>query len=56
MADSEIGEGNPADIPSAADLFNPTTSARVVLMQNVVPILSTVGALVTFWLLFTFVW
>ena len=56
VAESEIGEGDPANIPSAADLFNPTTSARVVLMQNVVPILSTVGALVTFWLLFTFVW
>ncbi|PAU83369.1 inorganic phosphate transporter [Halorubrum salipaludis] len=51
-----IGEGDPSDIPSASDLFNPTTSARVVLMQNVVPILSTVGALVTFTLLFRFVW
>ncbi|GAB3697153.1 inorganic phosphate transporter [Halorubrum pallidum] len=51
-----IGEGDPSDIPSAADLFNPTTSARVVLMQNVVPLLSTVGALVTFTLLFRFVW
>jgi len=52
----EIGEGDPSNIPSAADLFNPTTSARVVLMQNVVPLLSTVGALVTFTLLFRFVW
>jgi len=51
-----IGEGDPSDIPSASDLFNPGTSARVVLMQNVVPILSTVGALVTFTLLFRFVW
>ncbi|QKY17201.1 inorganic phosphate transporter [Halorubrum sp. CBA1229] len=51
-----IGEGDPTDIPSASDLFNPSTSARVVLMQNVVPILSTVGALVTFTLLFRFVW
>ncbi|MDZ5809870.1 inorganic phosphate transporter [Halorubrum sp. AD140] len=51
-----IGEGDPADIPSASDLFNPSTSARVVLMQNVVPILSTVGALVTFTVLFRFVW
>jgi len=51
-----IGEGDPSDIPSASDLFNPTTSARVVLMQNVVPLLSTVGALVTFTLLFRFVW
>ncbi|RLM77119.1 inorganic phosphate transporter, partial [Halobellus sp. Atlit-38R] len=39
-----------------SDLFNPGTSARVVLMQNVVPILSTVGALVTFAVLFRFVW
>ncbi|ELZ46109.1 phosphate transporter [Halorubrum californiense DSM 19288] len=51
-----IGEGDASDIPSASDLFNPATSARVVLMQNVVPILSTVGALVAFTLLFTFVW
>ena len=51
-----IGEGDANDVPSASDLFNPGTSARVVLMQNVVPILSTVGALVTFSALFTFVW
>ena len=51
-----IGEGDPTDVHSASDLFNPSTSARVVLMQNVVPILSTVGALVTFTLLFRFVW
>ncbi|QUO48556.1 inorganic phosphate transporter [Halorubrum ruber] len=52
----EIGEGDASDIPSASDLFNPGTSARVVLMQNIVPILSTVGALVTFTALFAFVW
>ena len=51
-----IGEGDASDVPSASDLFNPGTSARVVLMQNVVPILSTVGALVTFTALFTLVW
>ena len=51
-----IGEGDASDVPSASDLFNPGTSARVVLMQNVVPILSTVGALVTFAALFAFVW
>ena len=51
-----IGEGGPEDVPSATNLFNPSTSARVVLMQNVVPILSTVGALVTFTALFSFVW
>ncbi|MFD1569334.1 inorganic phosphate transporter [Halorubrum laminariae] len=53
---TDIGEGDPSDIPSASDLFNPSTSARVVLMQNVVPLLSTIGALVTFTLLFQFVW
>ena len=51
-----IGEGDASDVPSASDLFNPGTSARVVLMQNVVPILSTVGALVTFTALFTLIW
>jgi len=52
----DIGEGGPEDVPSATNLFNPSTSARVVPMQNVVPILSTVGALVTFAVLFSFVW
>ena len=52
----EIGEGDASNVPSASDLFNPATSARVVLMQNVVPILSTVGALVTFSALFAFLW
>ena len=51
-----IGEGGAEDVPSATNLFNPSTSARVVLMQNVVPILSTVGALVAFTALFSFVW
>jgi len=52
----EIGEEDPEDTPSAAELFNPETTGRVVLMQNVVPILSTVGAYATFRLLFAFVW
>jgi len=43
-----IGEEEPDDIPSAADLFNPGTTARVVLMQNVVPVISTVGAYLVF--------
>ncbi|MFB6360390.1 MAG: inorganic phosphate transporter, partial [Halobacteriales archaeon] len=51
-----IGEEEPADIPTAADLFDPTTTGRVIVMQNLVPILSTVGAYLTFLLLFTFVW
>ena len=36
------------DIPAAADLFNPSTTARVILMQNVVPLISTVGAYLVF--------
>ncbi|NIB98403.1 inorganic phosphate transporter [Halobacterium sp. R2-5] len=43
-----IGEEEPDDIPSAADLFDPGTTARVVVMQNVVPMLATVGAYLTF--------
>jgi phosphate/sulfate permease len=43
-----IGEEEPEDIPSASDLFDPGTTARVVLMQNVVPMLATVGAFLTF--------
>jgi PiT family inorganic phosphate transporter len=52
----DIGEEDPEEIPAAADLFDPATTGRVIVMQNVVPILSTVGAYVTFWLLFAFVW
>jgi len=44
----KIGEEEPEDIPAASDLFDPSTTARVVLMQNVVPIISTVGAFLTF--------
>ena len=43
-----IGEENPSDIPSASDLFNPSTTARVVAMQNLVPLVATVGSYVTF--------
>ncbi|WP_336035295.1 inorganic phosphate transporter [Halobacterium yunchengense] len=43
-----IGEEDPEDIPSAADLFDPGTTARVVLMQNVVPMLATGGAYLAF--------
>ncbi|WP_435066970.1 anion permease [Haloplanus sp. C73] len=52
----DIGEEDPAEVPSATELFNPETTGRVVLMQNVVPLLSTLGAYATFRLLFAFVW
>jgi len=46
-----IGEEDPEDIPRAADLFNPATTARVVLMQNLVPAVATIGAYLAFRLL-----
>jgi len=52
----EMGEEDPADIPSASDLFDPTTTGRVVLMQNVVPLLSTIGAYATFSVLYAVWW
>ncbi|WP_248897079.1 inorganic phosphate transporter [Haloplanus halobius] len=52
----DIGEEDPDETPSAAELFNPETTGRVVLMQNVVPLLSTIGAYATFRLLFAFWW
>ncbi len=52
----EIGEEEPEDIPSASDLFDPATTGRVLIMQNVVPVLSTVGAYAAFTILFRFVW
>lgn len=52
----KIGEEEPRDIPSAADLFDPTTTARVIVMQNLVPVISTGGAYLTFWILFRFVY
>ena len=51
---TEIGEEEPRDIPHAADLFDPSTTGRVVLMQNLVPVLSTVGAYLTFVVMFRF--
>ena len=51
-----IGEEEPEDIPAAADLFDPATTGRVVLMQNLVPVIATVGAYATFWVLFRVVW
>ena len=47
-----IGEEDPAEVPAASELFNPSTTARVVIMQNVVPIFATIGSYVTFLLLF----
>ncbi|MFA9502818.1 anion permease [Natrinema sp. H-ect1] len=43
-----IGDEDPERIPRASDLFDPATTARVVLMQNIVPVIATVGAYATF--------
>ncbi|AGN00968.1 phosphate transporter [Salinarchaeum sp. Harcht-Bsk1] len=43
-----IGEEDVEDIPSPGSLFNPATTARVVLMQNIVPAIATVGSYLTF--------
>jgi len=43
-----IGEEPPERIPRASDLFDPSTTARVVLLQNVVPAIATIGAYLTF--------
>ncbi|MFW5973804.1 MAG: anion permease [Natrialbaceae archaeon] len=43
-----IGEEDPEDIPAASELFDPATTARVVIMQNLVPVISTLGAYLTF--------
>ncbi|MFW5964621.1 MAG: inorganic phosphate transporter, partial [Natronomonas sp.] len=41
---TEIGSGDAEGVPQASELFDPSTTARVVLMQNVVPVFATVGA------------
>ena len=43
-----IGEEEPEDIPATTELFDPSTTVRVVVLQNVVPIIATVGAYATF--------
>ncbi|MFC6906573.1 inorganic phosphate transporter [Halalkalicoccus tibetensis] len=52
----KIGEAEPEPVPTASDLFDPTTTSRVIVLQNVIPILSTVGAYVAFAALFQFWW
>jgi PiT family inorganic phosphate transporter len=43
-----IGEEDREDIPAAADLFEPKTTARVILLQNIVPSIATVAAFLVF--------
>ncbi len=43
-----IGDEEPKDLPKAADLFEPKTTARVIFLQNAVPSLATVTAYLLF--------
>ena len=43
-----IGEENPEDLPATGDLFEPRRTARVIAMQNLVPVLATVCAYLVF--------
>jgi len=52
----EIGEEEPEDVAEAGELFDPGTTGRVIVMQNVVPVLSTIGAYAAFRVAFAFWW
>lgn len=43
-----IGEETSEDIPAASELFDPSTTGRVIFVQNVVPIVATIGSYLTF--------
>ena len=43
-----IGEEDPEDIPDVTDLFEPNRTARVIFLQNVVPMVATAAAYVVF--------
>ncbi|WP_276273519.1 inorganic phosphate transporter [Haloarcula litorea] len=43
-----IGEESGEDLPKASDLFEPATTARVIVLQNIVPGIATVAAYLVF--------
>jgi PiT family inorganic phosphate transporter len=47
-APSDIGEDASSDVPDASELFDPSTTVRVVAMQNLVPVAATVGSFLAF--------
>lgn len=49
-----IGDESTDEVPSTSDLFDPTTTGRVVVMQCLVPVLATIGAFLAFSLTGTF--
>ena len=52
----EIGEEESEDVTEAGELFDPGTTGRVIVMQNVVPVFSTIGAYAAFRVAFGFWW
>jgi len=44
----DIGDEDPEDLPETSDLFEPRETARVLAMQNLVPVLATVLAFLVF--------
>ena len=46
--DEPVGEIDSSDAPPRSDLFDPGTTVRVIVMQNVVPIIATVGSYLVF--------
>jgi len=44
----DIGDEDPEDLPATSDLFEPRETARVIAMQNLVPLLATVLAFLVF--------
>ncbi len=44
----EMGAERPEEMPRTADLFDPSTTARVIVIQNLVPVIATIGAFLTF--------
>jgi len=47
-----IGDASAQESPAESNLFDPSTTARVLLMQNLVPVLATIASFATFELLF----
>ena len=44
----EIGDEDPDELPATSDLFEPRRTARVIAMQNLVPVVATVLAFLVF--------
>jgi len=43
-----IGDEEREDIPKSSDLFEPEATARIILLQNIVPMVATLAAFLVF--------